>query len=383
MNAFGNTPTSPHARPRGDGAHTGSPRRLPTRPGVRHLVLALVSLLVAAAGAQNVTVLTHDSFALPEALVEAFEEEHGLSVSFVSGGDAGEALNRALLTRERPIADVLYGVDNSLIGREGAPELFEPYRSPQLEHVDDGLLFAGERLTPIDIGYVAFNVDPAALEERDVPIPEDLTDLTEPAYEGLTVVSDPASSSPGLAFLMTTVARFGEDGDDDWLDYWAELRDNDLQVVGGWSDAYYTAFTRYGGDRPIVLSYATSPAAEAIFAEEPPESAPTVNLLCDQCAWRQIEAAGILEGSDDPEAARAFIDFMLSEEVQEALPTSMFVYPVREGTPLPEAYDRFAAVPSEAQTAELDAQRIAENQERWLQQWTRVVRQGRSPDEVR
>lgn len=340
-------------------------------------------LLAGAVHAQNVTVLTHDSFALPEDLVATFEEESGVSVSFVSGGDAGEVVNRALLTRDRPIADVLYGIDNSLIGREGAEELFESYRSPAMEHVDDALAFAGDRLTPIDVGYVTFNLDPEALAERDVPPPADLDDLTEPAYRGLTVVPDPASSSPGLAFLMTTVARFGEGGEGDWLDYWAALRDNDVQVVGGWSDAYYTAFTRYGGDRPIVLSYATSPAAEVIFAEEEPETAPTRNLLCEQCAWRQIEAAGILRGTDDVEAAEAFIDFLLSEQVQEAVPTSMFVYPVREGTPLPDAYDEHATIPTDAQTAELDPERIAENQERWLQQWTQVVRQGRDPADVR
>jgi len=154
-------------------------------------------------------------------------------------------------------------------------------------------------------------------------------------------------------------------------------------VTSGWSDAYYTAFSRYGGDRPIVLSYATSPAAEVIFAEEELDASPTRNLLCDGCAWRQIEAAGVLAGTPDPDAARELVDFLLSEEVQAAVPTSMFVYPVREDVALPEAFERFAARPDDAQTASLDAARIEAQQARWLQQWTQVVRQGRSPDDVR
>ncbi len=344
--------------------------------------LALLATL-ATASAQDVTLLTHDSFTLPEELVATFESEHDLELRVVSGGDAGEVVNRALLTSGRPVADVLFGIDDALIAREGARDLFEPYVASGVDAVPDELRFAGELLTPVTVGYVTFNYDVAGLEERGLPEPTDLTDLTTQTFAGATVVSDPATSSPGLAFLLVTVARFGEGGSYDWLDYWADLRDADLRVTSGWSDAYYTAFSRYGGDRPIVLSYATSPAAEVIFAEEELDASPTRNLLCDGCAWRQIEAAGVLAGSPDPDAARELVDFLLSEEVQAAVPTSMFVYPVREDVALPEAFERFAARPDDAQTASLDAARIEAQQARWLQQWTQVVRQGRSPDDVR
>lgn len=349
----------------------------------RVLAACTVALLAGAGLAQGVTVLTHESFALPEALVEAFEEEHGVQVDVVAGGDAGEIVNRALLTRERPLADVLFGIDDALIAREGARDLFAPYVSPAREHVPEEYVFAGDLLTPVDVGYVLLNYHPDGLEARGAPEPEDLTDLTEPAFEDLTVVTDPASSSPGMAFLLTTVVRFGEGGDYDWLDYWADLRDNGLQVTAGWSDAYNTSFTPYGGDRPIVLSYATSPAAEAMFAEEAPDEPITENLHCRECAWRQIEAAGVLEGTDAPEASRAFVDFLLSEPVQEAIPTSMFVHPVRPDVPLPDAYERFATLPDEEGIARMDAERIEANGERWLDQWTRVVRQDRDPAEVR
>lgn len=349
------------------------------------LLLLLAGLLIVPrpAAAQTVTLLTHESFALPEALVEAFEADSGIELEVLTGGDAGEMVNRALLTRGRPVADALFGIDDALIEREGARELFEPHRAEGIEQVPEELRFAGDTVTPITVGYVAFNLDPAEFEARDLALPTDLTELTQEPYHGLTVVPDPATSSPGLAFLLTTVDRFGEGGAYDWLDYWADLRDADVRVVAGWSDAYYTSFSRYGGDRPVVLSYATSPAAEAIFADTPPEDAPTLNLLCDRCTWRQIEAAGVLAGTDRPDAARRVVDFLLSADVQEAVATSMFVYPARTDVPLPEEFDRFATEPAADQVASLDPERIEAEAARWLEQWTRVVRRGSDPDEVR
>jgi thiamine transport system substrate-binding protein len=349
----------------------------------RAALISLVPLALAGASAQQVTLITHDSFALPDDLVTAFEEEHDLDLRLLSGGDAGEVVNRALLTAGRPVADALFGIDDALIAREGAPDLFAPYRAEGLSEVPEELRFAGERLTPVTVGYVNFNLHLAGLRERGLPLPRDIAELAGPPFEQATVVSDPATSSPGLAFLLTTVARFGEGGAYDWLDYWADLRDAGVRVTSGWSDAYYTAFSRYGGDRPIVLSYATSPAAEVIFAEEELDASPTANLLCERCSWRQIEAAGVLAGAERPDAAREVVDFLLSPEVQEAVPTSMFVYPARRGVPLPEAFERFAVRPSAEQTAALPAERIEAEQARWLEQWTQVVRQGRDPDEVR
>jgi thiamine transport system substrate-binding protein len=343
----------------------------------------VLAATVGLAWAQPTTLLTHDSFALPEERVAVFESASGVELRVLSGGDAGEIVNRALLTRGRPIADALFGIDDALIAREGARALFEPYLAAGIEAVPDELRFAGETVTPVTVGFVTFNYDLEGLAARGLPEPRDLTDLVAPTFAGATVVPDPATSSPGLAFLLTTVARFGEGGGYDWLDFWADLRDADVRVVSGWSDAYYTAFSRYGGDRPIVLSYATSPAAEVMFAEQALDEAPTRNLLCDRCAWRQIEAAGVLAGAEDPDGARAVVDFLLSPETQAAVPISMFVYPAREDVALPIEFERFAPRPTAEQTAALPAETIEANQARWLQQWTEVVRQGRSPDEVR
>lgn len=348
-------------------------------------ILTVIAVLLAGftLAQQPVRVLTHSSFDLPVELLEEFTERTGWPVELLPGGDAGEVVNRAVLTAGRPLADVLFGVDNSLLHRATAAGVFEPYESPRLADVPAAFHLSDDHLvTPVDLGYVAFNIDVGWFETAGLPLPETLADLTHPDYHGLTVVQDPAASSTGLAFMLTTISLFGEDGATGWLDWWADLRDNGLQVTSGWTDAYYTAFTRYGGDRPIVLSYASSPAAEVIFAEEPPETAPTVNLLCEGCVWRQIEAAGVLAGAANPDGARAFIDFLLSDEVQAAIPMAMFVYPVVQGTELPAEFLEFAEVPEDLGVS-LDPEEISDGQEGWLLEWTRVVLQGASPEAAR
>ena len=340
------------------------------------LLFGIVCSLSGSAWGRSVRVFTHSSFNISTAIIEAFSQETGISVEFIEGGDAGETLNRAILTRDNPLADVLFGVDNSLIARARSADIFQPYRSPMLEHVAAEFRFDPDDLvTPISVGYVNFNYDRAWFAERGLEPPQDLDALLEPAYRGLTVVMDPATSSPGLAFMLTTIDRYGED----WLEFWAALRDNDLQVSNGWSSAYYTAFSLYGGNRPIVLSYATSPAAEVIFADDVLEQAPSGNLFCSSCVFEQIEAVGILRGARDLEAAQAFIDYMLSLEFQEDIPLNMFVYPLHQDATLPPAFDAFAPIPDPAERASVNAELLEDTLQDWLEAWTRVVLQGQQP----
>lgn len=362
-----------------------------------HAALALAIAFASVASAQTLTVLTHDSFALPTALVEAFEEHTGIDVVFLPAGDAGEVVNRAILTKARPLADVLYGIDDSLLARARAEGIFEPYESPSLARVPQAYRFDADHLvTPVDVGHVTINLDLAWFDERELALPTDLDALATEPYRGLTVVENPASSSPGLAFLLTTIVRYGDPAADvpaagspgrspygDYLDYWAALRAMDVLVTDGWTDAYYTAFSRYGGDRPAIVSYATSPAAEVIFAEAPLDAAPTANLACAQCSYQQIEAVGILRGTEQRAAAQAFVEFLLSREVQEAVPSEMFVYPVVQDAALPDAFQRFAPLPAPEQVASLPSELVRAHQRRWLAEWTAVVVQGRAPDEVR
>lgn len=343
------------------------------------LSITLRSLIVAAvaaapfATAQRVVLMTHDSFAVSRDVLEAFTAETGITVELLSAGDAGAALNRAALTRARPLADVLFGVDEGLLARARAADVFEPYTSPALVDVDPAYRAIGNGLvTPVDAGFVTFNLDRGWFEATGTPWPTSLADLTDPRYGALTVVTDPATSSPGLTLLLGTIGAWGEEAAFDW---WAALRDAGVAVRAGWSDAYYGDFTRYGGDRPIVLSYASSPAAEVMFAEGPvdPAAPPTVNLTCPACSVRQVETAGILAGTPRRAETERLIDFLLSEAFQADVPGTMFVYPVRLGTPLPDAFAAYARVPEPDELMPLPAQLDGATVDGWIARWTQVV----------
>jgi thiamine transport system substrate-binding protein len=316
----------------------------------------------------QVVLLTHDSFAVAKEVKQAFEQETGLTLRVLQAGDANETLNRALLTAGDPQADVIFGIDDSVLSRALEGELLDPYRSEALDSVAEQFSPPDERLTPIDHGEVCLNVDRAWFADRDIALPKTLVDLTLPRYRNLLVVENPATSSPGLAFLLATVVRFG----DNWEGYWRKLRANGVLAVDGWEEAYTTQFSGAGGSkgkRPIVVSYATSPAAEVIDAKKPPKTAPTA-VVADSC-FRQIELAGVLDGARNPNGARAFIDFMLSKRFQASMPESMFVLPVRDGTPLPEAFEKYAVSPPSP--LELPAEEIGDNRDRWIDEWTQVV----------
>lgn len=346
------------------------------------LLAALVLALAACGGgdgdgspsaerADDVTLrlLTHDSFAASDEVLDAFTEETGIELELVAVGDAGTMVNQAILTKDNPLGDVLFGIDNTLLTRALDEDIFEPYESELLADVDDVYLLDPEhRVTPIDHGQVCLNYDKAFFEASDLVVPDDLDDLTDPAYRGLTVVQNPATSSPGLAFLLASVDRYGEDG---WQDWWSALRDNDVLVTAGWEDAYYGSFSGGSGegDRPIVVSYASSPPAEVVFADPEPDESP-IGVVEASC-FRQIEAAGILAGTEHPAEARRLIDFLLSVPFQEDIPLQMFVFPVNREAELPEVFVEHAVVPDEPLS--LTVEEIGENRERWVDEWTDAV----------
>ena len=312
--------------------------------------------------------LTHDSFDVSTAVLEGFEAETGITVEVIPTGDAGTALNQAILTQDSPQGDLLFGVDNTFLSRALDAELFQPYRSPRLEVVPERYQLDPEhRATPIDVGDVCLNYDVAWFEEEGLPVPQDLDDLVDEAYRGLLAVQNPATSSPGLAFLLATIERFGED---DYLGFWEALRANDVVVTDGWSEAYYSEFSAASdGDRPLVVSYASSPPAEVFFADPEPDEAPTG--VIEASCFRQIEFVGILATTEHPEAAQQLVDFMLSPSFQEDIPLRMFVFPVVEDAELPEVFVEHASLPEDP--FELDPAVIGENRETWIDAWTRTV----------
>ena len=326
----------------------------------------------------TLTVMTHDSFAISQTVVQAFEQENQVKVVFLKSGDAGAALNRAILTRESPEADVFYGVDNTFLSRAIQEGIFEPYTSPLLKDIPDSFKNSlSGMVTPVDYGDVCINYDRAWFASRGLAAPQQLDDLLRPEYggkegEGLLVVENPATSSPGLAFLLTTIAQYGEEG---YLDYWQALKANGVVVVNDWETAYYTNFSASSGKgaQPMVVSYATSPAAEVIFASNPLSEAPTASITSPGTCFRQIEYAGILKGTPQFDLAQRWIDFMLSPRFQEDLPLQNFVFPVNPTVVLPEEFVKYASVAEEPAT--LDPVLIANRRDQWIRDWNRVMTQ--------
>jgi thiamine transport system substrate-binding protein len=312
--------------------------------------------------------VTHDSFNVSDSVLDAFEQSTGITVEIVKGGDAVEVVNQAILTRENPQGDVLFGVDNNLLTRVYDANLFLPYESPALAGIAAQYQLDPEhRVTPIDVGDVCLNYDREYFANEAVPVPASLDDLVEPAYDDLLVVQNPSTSTPGLAFLLATVDEFGEDG---WQDYWRGLKANGVAVADGWEQAYYDLFSGGSGqgDRPLVVSYASSPPVEVTDPSIAVDQAPT-GVISASC-YRQIEFAGILSGSEHERAARMLIDFLLSLEFQNDMPLSMYVYPVIDQAVLPETFTKFSTVVDDPLM--LSPEEVGENRDRWIEEWTAI-----------
>ena len=315
------------------------------------------------------TVMTHDSFAVSESVISYFEEQNQVQVQFLEIGDTGTAVNKAALSKDNPLADVFYGVDNTFLSRALEEGIFEVYQSPLLEVISaDFILDSSYHALPVDFGDVCLNYHKEYFLEHGLAVPSGLEDLVLPAYRGLLTVQNPATSSPGLAFLMTTIAYFGEDG---YLNYWELLVENDLNIVNDWETAYYGEFSQAGGPDPIVVSYGSSPPFEVLFSEEPLDDAPTAAVTSAGSCFRQIEFVGILKGTPNRDLAEKWVDFMLSPIFQEDIPLNMYVFPVNPNAVLDETFQKYLDVPEI--TADISPEQIANNREKWINDWTETV----------
>ena len=340
------------------------------------LVINLFVLFAAACTPQpkgedirTLTVMTHDSFAVSEGVVASFEELYAVRVQFLEVGDTGTAVNKAALSKENPLADVFYGVDNTFLSRALEEEIFEPYLSPMLDEIDPVFqLDKTYQALPVDFGDVCLNYQKSYFTDRDLAPPDSLEDLIDPAYKGLLTVQNPATSSPGLAFLFTTIGYFEEDG---YLEFWQELVKNEVNIVNDWETAYYAEFSQAGGPDPIVVSYGSSPPFEVLFAEEPLEHAPTAAVTSAGSCFRQIEFVGILKGTANRDLAEKWVDFMLSPEFQEDIPLNMYVFPVNRNAKLEETFQKYLEIPEI--TADISPEAIKENREKWINDWTETV----------
>jgi len=324
---------------------------------------------------RTLRIMTHDSFAISEAILAVFEAENEVKVQFVKSGDVGTALNKAILSKDNPLADVFYGVDNTFLSRALTEGIFEAYNSPGLAGIPDEFkLDAENRALPVDYGDVCLNYDKAYFAKNNLQLPVTLDDLLKPEYKSLLVVENPATSSPGLAFLLTTIGNYGDPG---FLDYWKKLVHNDVLVVDGWETAYNTEFSGAAGKgaRPIVVSYNSSPAFEVIYAEPPVEQPSSAAIVSPKTCFRQIEFVGILKGNQNRDLAEKWVDFMLSKTFQEDLALQMFVFPVNPQAKLAETFTKFLQQPQETANSEaaVSPANIAAKREVWLKAWTEAV----------
>jgi thiamine transport system substrate-binding protein len=336
---------------------------------VSGIIVLMAACTPSTPGPQVLTVMTHDSFAVSEAVVNYFEIENNVEVQFLEVGDTGTAVNKAALAKDNPLADVFYGVDNTFLSRALDEGIFEPYQSPVLDEIDPAfILDKSFNALPVDFGDVCLNYEKAYFEENALPVPDTLDDLIDPQYEGLLTVQNPATSSPGLAFLMTTIGYYGETG---YLAYWEALVENGVNIVNDWETAYYSAFSQAGGPDPIVVSYGSSPPFEVLFAEEPLDDAPTAAITSPGTCFRQIEFVGILKGTTNRLLAEKWVDYMLSPAFQEDIPLNMYVFPVNSNAVLEETFQKYLEIPEV--TASVTPQMIAENREKWINEWTETV----------
>ncbi|MFD5425796.1 thiamine ABC transporter substrate binding subunit [Streptomyces sp. NPDC127084] len=326
------------------------------------------------AGSKTVTLVSHDSFAATPAVLKEFTRQTGYTVKVLKSGDAVEALNKEILTKGSPQGDVFFGVDNTTLSRALDNGIFTPYEAKGLDRVpEDRRLDKDEhRVTPIDTGDICVNYDKKYFADRKLAPPQSFEDLTKPAYKDLLVVENAERSSPGLGFLLGTAAKYG---DENWKDYWAKLKANGVKVVDSWELAYNQEFSgsaggkKAKGDRPLVVSYASSPPVEVLYSEPQPKEAPT-GVATGTC-FRQTEAAGLLKGAKNEAGGKALLDFLISKKFQEDMPLNMFVHPVVNDAELPALFTRFGAVVDKPET--MAPEKIADNRDQWVQSWSSLV----------
>ncbi|MFE1249897.1 thiamine ABC transporter substrate binding subunit [Streptomyces sp. NPDC058741] len=325
-------------------------------------------------GSRTVTLVSHDSWAASEDVIAAFEKESGYKVDVLKDGDAGQAVNKAILTKDNPQGDVFFGVDNTLLSRALDNGLFQPYEAKGSEQIKAQYRVDRERhrVTPVDTGDICVNYDKKYFADRGLEPPKSFDDLVKPAYKNLLVTENASSSSPGLGFLLGTAARYGDDG---WQGYWKKLKANGVKVVDGWEQAYSEEFSgsaagkKAKGDRPLVVSYASSPPAEVVFADPKPSTAPTG--VAEGTCFRQVEYAGLLSNARNSEGGKALLDFLISEKFQNDMPLNMFVYPVRAGAQVPPEFVKYG--PQAKDPGTMDPAKIAEKRDEWIKSWTSLV----------
>ncbi len=335
--------------------------------GLMAAVVGITLMSTSVARADELRVMVHSSFSLPKPLLAQFESQNGVKLSIIKGGDAGEMLNKLILTRANPIADVVFGIDNTLMSKALAMQVVAADDGIKAMAAASGDAALGQSIVAVDYGFVTLNYDKAFVAKSGLALPKTLEELTQEPYRNWLAVPNPATSSPGYAFMLATVAAMGEEKAFDW---WARMRANGLKVTKGWTEAYYTEFSRNGGTRPLVVSYATSPAAEVFYSKTKISEPPTGSLALKGGTFKQTEGVALVKGGGQREPAVKFIEFLRSAAVQEALQTSMWMFPADSRT-APAEVMRHASEPTSFDNLPSDV--IAAKGNEWVNRWVQVV----------
>ena len=314
-------------------------------------------------GQTEVRLAVHDSYDLPQPVMAAFERANDAKVSIIKMGDGNEMLNRLILTKNgAPLADAVFGLDNNTAAKAYAAGILAQ-KQPESVATVVPLKYA----LAVDYGFVTLNYDKKWVAEHRLPLPKTLQDLAKPQYKNLMVTPNPATSTPALAFLLANIAELGEDGAFQW---WAAMRQNGVKVTKGWSEAYYTEFSLNGGSRPIMVGYASSPAAEVFYSKGKLRAPNMGNVFLKGGSYLQIEGAAVLNKAKQPELAAKLVQYLQSPAVQQSVTTSMWVYPAAKGT-RHHAMITQMSVPRDAKM--LPAETVNAKQKTWLARWVRTV----------
>ncbi|MCD6450206.1 MAG: thiamine ABC transporter substrate-binding protein [Thermotogaceae bacterium] len=321
-------------------------------------VAILVLILTAVLYSAQLVVYTYDSMVsgLAKKIEPLFEEKYGIDVKFVSFGDAGNIISRILLEGKKTQADVILGLDQNLLLKAVERGILFPYKPKNISRVKKELLKKKEDYAvPFDYGAIAIVYNTETIKEP----PKSFEDLLKPQYKRRIVVEDPRTSSTGLAFLLWTIAAYG----DNFTEYWKKLKDNLLTVTAGWDEAFEMLES---GEADMMVSYLTDSAYSHYYYD----SGKYAPAVFKEGMFTQVEYVGICRFTDDLDAAKKFVDFMLSEEVQELIPLNQWMLPVVE-VKLPEVFEKY--VPKVEKYLFLDAEKVEKNLERWLKDWEKIM----------
>jgi thiamine transport system substrate-binding protein len=318
-------------------------------------ILFLAMLIFSLISFSSLTVYTYESMGwIEDSVIPEFENMYGVDVKVIKLGDGGNVLSRIKLENKNPKADVVIGLDQSLTVDAVKNDLLIPYKPINASNIENqNIIFNQDfSVTPYDYGAIAIIYDP----ERLNTTPKTFEDLTK--MDKSLIIQDPRSSSTGQAFLLWTIAAYG----DDWKDFWKDLKSAILTVTTGWTDS----FSKFeAGEAPMMVSYATDGA----YSYEYYKSTKYKALIPEEGGYVQIEGAGIVKGTKNEELAKRFIEFLLMDEFQREVPLNQWMFPVTN-VELPESYE-YSLKPEKILT--IESEEIADNLDKWLNEWEEIM----------